>query len=155
MERGKGPGILVPPPVLFLAALSVGVVLQIHEPARLLGRAWLGRLAGAALIVLGIFLSGSVMRRFGEARTPVTPWRPTRALVVTGPYRFSRNPDYLGQTLLYCGIALAANSAPILAMAVPALLLVNFVIIPKEERYLEGRFAEEYRSYRKRVRRWL
>jgi protein-S-isoprenylcysteine O-methyltransferase Ste14 len=92
---------------------------------------------------------------FGRAGTPVTPSSGTSRLVVVGPYRFSRNPDYIGQTLLTIGLALLLGAPWALLFLVPALLLIRYGVIAWEERYLERRFGEEYRLYRQQVRRWL
>ncbi|HET7603507.1 MAG TPA: isoprenylcysteine carboxylmethyltransferase family protein [Gemmatimonadales bacterium] len=72
-----------------------------------------------------------------------------------GPYRFSRNPDYVGQALLTPGLALLVGAPWTLLALVPALLIVRCGVIGREERYLEHRFGEEYRHYRQQVRRWL
>jgi protein-S-isoprenylcysteine O-methyltransferase Ste14 len=87
--------------------------------------------------------------------TPVIPWRETRRLVVSGPYRFSRNPDYLGQTLVAGGLGLLLTAPWVLLALVPALLLVRYGVIAREERYLERRFGEEYRQFCARVNRWF
>jgi protein-S-isoprenylcysteine O-methyltransferase Ste14 len=92
---------------------------------------------------------------FGRAGTPVTPSSGTSRLVVVGPYRFSRNPDYVGQALLTAGLALLLGAPWALLALVPALLIVRCGVIGREERYLEHRFGEEYRHYRQQVRRWL
>ena len=77
------------------------------------------------------------------------------ALVRSGPYRFSRNPIYVAFTLLQIGFAVWLDSAWILAMLAPVLLVMSYGVIAREERYLEARFGEEYRSYARSVRRWL
>ena len=79
----------------------------------------------------------------------------TTALVTTGPYRISRNPGYLGLALAYAGIAVLAHAVWVLAMLVPALVVVDRMVIAREERYLERRFGEQYSSYKRRTRRWL
>jgi protein-S-isoprenylcysteine O-methyltransferase Ste14 len=95
------------------------------------------------------------MRLFGAAGTPVPPYRPTARLVFSGPYRYSRNPDYIGQALVYVGVALVANSWwPLFILPVVVFVVQRFVI-EREERYLEAKFGQEYREYRARVRRWL
>jgi len=76
-------------------------------------------------------------------------------LVVSGPYRFSRNPDYIGQALLCTGIALVLNSIWVLLAELPALLLIRYAVIAREERYLEARFGEEYARYCQCVHRWF
>jgi protein-S-isoprenylcysteine O-methyltransferase Ste14 len=81
--------------------------------------------------------------------------KPTTVVVSTGPYRFSRNPIYLAFSLFQLGIAIWANSLWLVATLVGAVALIRYVIIPKEEQYLERRFGAEYLDYRGSVRRWL
>jgi protein-S-isoprenylcysteine O-methyltransferase Ste14 len=75
--------------------------------------------------------------------------------VRTGPYRWSRNPIYLSFSLLQLGIAFWVNSLWLLVTLVPAVALVSFVVIPREERYLKTRFPSDYLTYTASVRRWL
>lgn len=110
---------------------------------------------GAVLIAAGVTLSAWMSLHFRRSKTPISPLLPTRRLVISGPYRFSRNPDYLGQTLVYVGIGLALNSAWPLIALVPALLILRYAVIAKEERYLHRLFGAEYDDYCRRVRRWL
>jgi protein-S-isoprenylcysteine O-methyltransferase Ste14 len=92
---------------------------------------------------------------FWRAGTTLMPNRPASRLVVEGPYRFSRNPMYLGLTTLYLGVALMLNSVWVLALLPGVLLLLQTGVIRREERYLEGAFGPGYQAYRTRVRRWL
>ena len=73
----------------------------------------------------------------------------------TGPYAFSRNPVYLAFTLSQIGLAAWLNSLSVLLTLLPALALMGFVVMPREERYLKARFAGEYLAYKRNVRRWL
>jgi protein-S-isoprenylcysteine O-methyltransferase Ste14 len=92
---------------------------------------------------------------FHRAGTSAKPWRPATALVLTGPYRFTRNPMYLGFTLLYLGITLWVNSVwPLLILPV-VVVVMDRGVIAREEAYLEARFGEEHRRYKARVRRWV
>jgi protein-S-isoprenylcysteine O-methyltransferase Ste14 len=115
----------------------------------------MGHATGGALIVLGLALSTWVVLYFRRAGTPVSPLRPSRQLVVSGPYRFSRNPDYIGQAFLYTGTALVLNSPWVFLAQLPALLLIRYAVIAREERYLEARFGTEYVRYCQCVRRWF
>jgi len=81
--------------------------------------------------------------------------RPTTTIVRTGPYRFSRNPIYLAFSVLQVGIALWVGSLWLLITLVPALGLMSFLVIPREEHYLEARFPSEYIPYKSSVRRWI
>lgn len=94
-------------------------------------------------------------RLFRGVGTAIRPWNPSTALVLTGPYRWTRNPMYVAMTLIYAAISLLVDSLwPILFL--PALLqTMNWGVIQREERYLEGLFGEEYRAYREQVRRWI
>jgi protein-S-isoprenylcysteine O-methyltransferase Ste14 len=96
-----------------------------------------------------------VVLTFRRALTPVSPRRQTTRLVCHGPYRYTRNPDYIGQLALYIGLALALNSLwPLIGL--PMLLaLIHWGVVLREERYLESKFGQEYREYTARVRRWL
>ena len=80
---------------------------------------------------------------------------PTTIIVETGPYRFTRNPIYLGMVLGLIGLAIAFNSLWPLMTLVPFALVIRYGVIAREEAYLERKFGDVYRHYRARVRRWL
>lgn len=92
------------------------------------------------------------MRRAG---TNISPSRPATALVVGGPFRFSRNPLYVALTSLFLGLTLIFNTAWGLLLSIPVLIVMHYGVILREERYLEAKFGESYRDYRASVRRWL
>jgi protein-S-isoprenylcysteine O-methyltransferase Ste14 len=75
--------------------------------------------------------------------------------VRTGPYRFSRNPIYLSFILLVLGLSLWSNDLWLLLTLVPAVGIIAVVVIPREERFLEDNFREQYSNYKAAVRRWL
>ena len=114
-------------------------------------RCWMG----GALVVLGLGITGWGRTLMARAGTNVNPFQPTTALVTTGPFRFSRNPLYVGLTLAYLGGALLTNSVWVLALLVPVLLVMHYGVVRREERYLEAKFGDAYRAYRGRVRRYL
>ena len=92
------------------------------------------------------------MRRVG---TSASPYQPSEALTVDGPFRFSRNPIYVAMTGLYIGAAFLCNSLWPLVMLVPLLLLMYYGVVLREERYLSEKFGEAYTFYKAEVRRWL
>jgi protein-S-isoprenylcysteine O-methyltransferase Ste14 len=92
---------------------------------------------------------------FMQARTAVMPNRSASALVTAGPYRFSRNPMYVGLTGAYVGGVLLTNNAWCLIMLPVVLSLIHCFVIRREELYLEAEFGKLFLSYRARVRRWL
>jgi len=142
------------PPLVYLGSILLGVILHFAWPVSLLP--WgLGPILGALLVLLAIGLFRSAVRTFQAAGTPVPGNQPTTAIVRTGPYRFSRNPIYLAFSLLQLGIALWVNSLWLVVTLVAAVAVMSFVVIPKEERYLEARFPSEYSPYKASVRRWF
>ncbi|HEX6535052.1 MAG TPA: isoprenylcysteine carboxylmethyltransferase family protein [Gemmatimonadaceae bacterium] len=155
-RRHDTAGVIAAPPLIFGAALIAALGLSAIHPIRIASRtSGMLRLAGVALIVLGFLLSTAVVLAFRKAGTQVSPYRQTTRFVSTGPYRYSRNPDYIGQMLMYAGIAVAANSWwPIFLMPL-VLLVVQRGVVRREERYLEATFGKEYRDYTARVPRWL
>ena len=87
--------------------------------------------------------------------TNVNPSLPTTAIVTSGPFRFSRNPLYVGLTLLYFGLTLAFNTWWSVVLLVPILIIMHRGVVLREECYLEQKFGETYRQYRSKVRRYL
>ena len=79
----------------------------------------------------------------------------TKELITSGPYRYTRNPIYVGMTAVYLSVALLANAAWPLVMLPVVLVIVATMVIGREERYLSRTFGEEYLEYCRRVRRWL
>jgi protein-S-isoprenylcysteine O-methyltransferase Ste14 len=157
----KGPGkdssgVRFPPPALYVLALGAGFLLQRRWPIPVApGLPGAARVTGVVLFLSGAGLAASGVLTFRRAGTSPNPTRPTRALTAAGPYRFTRNPMYLGLALASAGVAVAFNAFwPLPFVAVAAALMVPLVIA-REERYLEGKFGDEYRQYRSRVRRWL
>lgn len=92
------------------------------------------------------------MRRSG---TPVNPYKPTAAIVSDGPYRFSRNPIYVGNAIFYVGLALTINTLWLFLLLPVLIAILRFGVIAREERYLEQKFGEDYFRYKRAVRRWL
>jgi protein-S-isoprenylcysteine O-methyltransferase Ste14 len=148
------PGVIAPPPVIYLGGLAIGFVLESVLPGGSLpGR--LFQVLGAVLLLLGLGLLGWWMSSFRRAETPMPPWEPTTALVTDGPYRLSRNPAYLADAVIYVGIALLAD-APWALLPLPFVLaLMQLGVIRREERYLERRFGQDYRDFKARRRAWI
>jgi protein-S-isoprenylcysteine O-methyltransferase Ste14 len=132
----------------------LGLLLHGTAPLGLLPRAVSVPLGVAATLVAVVLFLAAV-RAMRAAGTPVPGDRPTTAIVRAGPYRYSRNPIYVAFSLLHLGIAFWANSLWLLVTLVPAVALMSFVVIPREERYLETRFPSQYPAYKAAVRRWL
>ncbi len=142
------------PPLVYLAAIVVGSVLELAWPTGFLPHAVAIPL-GSACVVAAVVLFLSSVGRFRAAGTPVPGNRPTTAIVRTGPYRFSRNPIYLAFSLLQLGIAVWLDSLWLVVTLALAVTIMSMVVIPREERYLERKFGSEYLDYKTRVRRWI
>jgi protein-S-isoprenylcysteine O-methyltransferase Ste14 len=145
---------LVRPPFVYLGSIALGLVVHYAWPARFVPPS-VSTPVGVMLTLLAVALFVAAVRTFRAAGTPIPGNQPTTAIVRTGPYRFSRNPIYLAFSLFQLGLSVWANSLGLLITLIPAVSLMAFVVIPKEEHYLEARFPSEYSSYRAAVRRWL
>ncbi len=95
------------------------------------------------------------IRQQRRAGTNIETHRPTETIVTDGPYRYSRNPLYIGLMSLYSGAAVMGDSLWVLGLLAPLLVVMHFGVILREEAYLERKFGDVYRAYRARVRRWL
>jgi protein-S-isoprenylcysteine O-methyltransferase Ste14 len=144
---------LARPPAIYLAAIVGGLLLHFVWPIPFLPKS--ARPFGVLIVVFAAALFVWSLRTFRAAGTPVPGNRPTTAIVRVGPYRFSRNPIYFAFSLLQMGIALGVNDAWILVTLIPAIFVMSLVVIPREELYLQGRFGDEYATYKATVRRWL
>jgi protein-S-isoprenylcysteine O-methyltransferase Ste14 len=147
-------GVLAPPPLLFLTPLVAGLLIDRALPAPLLPRP-LNRAIGGALMGAGGALQTWFVWRMVRARTPIHPEKPTTTLITDGPFRFSRNPSYLGFLFHYLGVSCLSNSRWPLLLLPLAVLLIQQGVIEREEAYLGRKFGAEYAAYRARVRRWL
>jgi len=107
------------------------------------------------LVAIAAVLFSYAIRQFRMAGTPVPGNKPTTAIVRGGPYRFSRNPIYLAFFALHFGLAIWVNSLWLVATLLATVAIIALVVVPREERYLTGRFGREYLEYKASVRRWL
>jgi len=145
---------LARPPLVYLASISLGSLLEFAWPLPFLPQAIAAPL-GILLVLAAIILFVGSVGKFRAAGTPVPGNQATTAIVRSGPYRFSRNPIYLAFSLLQLGIAIWTNSLWLVATLVASVAVMACIVIPREEQYLERRFGAEYLDYRKSVRRWL
>lgn len=148
------PGVWLPPPLIALAGLGVGLAVdgRLTDPDL---NALPLIMAGLATAAAGLLLGISALGLFHRKGTKPEPWKPSSALVSDGVYRFTRNPMYLGMMLIYAGIALIAGGPWTAAALAPVFLIFNVYVIAREEAYLERRFGDVYIAYRRQVRRWL
>ena len=150
MTQPTSSGVRIFPPAIHLVAIAIGFLLQWAVPIRISGM----RIPGFVLLAIALGLIVWTAILMSRAGTTPNPTRPTTALLIGGPFRFTRNPMYLAWELIVIGVGLAANAPWVMVMAVPAALLTRRLVIDKEERYLESKFGTEYLNYKSRVRRW-
>ena len=150
-------GVIARPPLLFLAALLIGVVSESLRPLPfpVPGIDLVHWIIGGSLILTGLALAAAGIRNFLRAGTPVPTTEPTRALVTTGTHGWTRNPIYLGMFLIYGGIGVAVRSPWILMLTLPLAIAIRYGVVAREEAYLERRFGDAYRDYKARARRWV
>ena len=146
--------ILIPPPVLYLCAFADGILLNYFFPVDIIPLYW-KCIMGSVLIGCGCVLGYYTSREFHKHRISVRHGKPPEWLITTGPFRFTRNPLYMVMNLLLTGIGFASGNIWTIAMVVPTILVMNWLVIRIEEKYLEDRFGNMYKEYKKKVRRWM
>ena len=140
----------VPIPVQHLFGLAFGGILQVVLKQRLFAAPWIGHATGWPVMAIGIGLSAWSVAEAGHVDVEA----PAK-LLTDGPYSLSRNPMYVGWTLIYVGAALAANSVWMLALLPVVIVYTHVVDVRKEERFLTEKFGDEFLEYQRRVRRYL
>jgi len=151
-KGGPNPGLLRPP-IVFLGSILLGIALNRAWPLRFVSSSV--RLLGPAITACAVAPFLISYREFRRAGTSVRGSQRSTVIVQTGPFRFSRNPIYLAFILLVLGLSVWLNNLWLLVTVVPAAGMIAMVVIPREERFLERNFHDQYSSYRTRVRRWL
>ena len=152
--NGDNAGVIAFPPLLSGGTLIIGLVIQWLVPRHPFppGPA---RIVGIVLIVAAVLLiawGGATMRNAG---TNINPAEPSLVLVTGGPFSWTRNPLYLANVILYIGISVLLNALWPFALLIPLIVLLEWGVIRREERYLAAKFGDPYRAYMGRVRRWI
>lgn len=153
--RDLGPAVRFPPPILFVAGLGLGALLDRLVPLWPVPERPLIAVAGCVLVIGGLALVYAGIMTFRRFRTAVYPNRPAKLVVDSGPFAYTRNPMYVGMTVFYVGMVLLLRSVwalPLLPVVLAA--LVHFVI-RREERHLTQKFPDAYAAYCARVPRWI
>lgn len=149
-------GVKIFPPLIHVAAIAIGFLIEWAVPVRMEGSGFgIARIAGCIFLAIALALIASAARIMYGAGTTPNPSRPSTAIVTNGSFRFTRNPMYLAWEIICIGVGLVANAPWPIVMAVPAAIVTRRLVIDKEERYLEQKFGAEYLAYKSRVRRWV
>lgn len=147
---------IVPPPLLFFVTLASGAAVQHFRPVPLAAYSFAtGMLAGCSLLIVAATIGVWTLLMMRRAHTPVEPWETPRVLVKSGPFRFTRNPLYVALTAVHAALAVMINSAWLAAATVLLPLLIDRLVIRREEAVLASVFGPQYEAYEARVRRWL
>jgi len=153
----QGPGIRFPPPFVYVGGWLLAWLLDRRFEFRVdgAGPGSVQATLGLAILAVGLAVNFWGLLTFARYRTAIMPTRPARLLVGVGPYRFTRNPMYVGLTGLYVGLALLVNWAwPLVALPL-VLAVISAYVIRREERHLRAVFGATYDDYCRRVRRWI
>jgi protein-S-isoprenylcysteine O-methyltransferase Ste14 len=149
-------GVNLPPPLVYVAGILLGWLVNRGWPLPIFDRAGGLRLALALLFGVGwLVFFGAALSNFRRSRTTLIPNRPATALVTTGIYSVTRNPMYVSLALLYLAVALVLNSWWVVVLLPLVLVVIDRWVIAREERYLARAFPHDYAEYRRSVRRWL
>ena len=147
--------VVIRPPLAWGLAVIAGLALNWLVPLPFLPAdlptGWIGAMVFAFALALVAWAIVTMTRAGSNVPTNL----PSTTIVVSGPYRFTRNPIYLGMLLSLIGLAIAFDTLWLLTMLVPFALVLRSGVVAREEVYLERKFGDVYRGYRSRVRRWL
>ena len=145
----------LPPPIwTLICVLAAAAISWSLGWPKFLGQ--LNAALGIALVAVALFLMVWAVVVFRREGTEVNPTSPTnRKLVIYGPYRFSRNPMYLGLVTVTLGIAVWVGAWPMLIAPIAVFAILNWVHIPFEEAKMRAQFGATYEQYVERVRRWV
>lgn len=153
-KNEDNPGVIMFPPLLYTLALALGVLISFLFPYKFLSNT-IAVSFGFILSIIGVVLLFNAARAFVKSKTNVDPRRSTFLIISHGIYRFTRNPMYLGFTLIFIGISFLTSSWFSFILIIPLLIIVQRGIVEREEKYLEKKFGKEYINYKVKVRRWL
>src|SRR3984893_11708333 len=147
--------VIIRPPIAWALAALAALALQWLMPLRFMPAAAPSGWGGGAVFAIALSLAAWAIATITRAGSNVPTNMPTTTIVDTGPYRFTRNPVYLGMFLGLVGLAIAFDSLWLLVALVPFALVIRYGVVAREEAYLERKFGDVYRRYRSHVRRWL
>jgi len=152
----RGADVRFPPPLIYVIWLLLGVVVHYAiVPAHVPVGRTIGVGAGVLIVLAGIAIGVPARIQFTRTGQSPIPWKPSPQLILKGPYTFTRNPMYVGLTIIQTGLGVAFNNLWVSLFALFALVTTHFVAVLPEERYLSETFGDSYQTYLARVRRYL
>ncbi len=156
-DEKDNPGVILLPPYIFLIVLGAGLALEWALPVAVLAPPFSGAqfVAGLALFALGGGFGLWGVLTFLREGTNIPPDEPALKVVTSGPYRFTRNPMYLGMLIMLLGLALIFSLEWYLLLWLPFFATLHNGVVIREEAYMEKKFGQEYSDLLKRTRRWI
>lgn len=148
------PGVPIAPPLLFVLPILASLAVEWLAPTSFV-HGTLRWIFGALILCAGLALNIGGFITQKRAGTDPIPFNPSTRIVAHGLYRFTRNPMYIGFALCTLGLAILVDSTWMVLVVPLGLVLVDRMVITREERYIELKFGEEYLNYKRRVRRWI
>jgi len=147
----------IPVPWLFVIAYMAGIVVQFVLPVSIGSSVWvaIAQSLGVVMLTVGAILAVWAQWIFRKVHTTTVPYETPTRLVDWGPYRFTRNPMYLGLFLFFGGISVGFPFVWSIPLLVAVLIYVNAAVVPVEEGHLRENFSEAYHLYCHKVRRWV
>lgn len=152
-KLGGHPQVPVPAPLIVLFFVLLAEFVEVHLPL-VVNHPTLFYLGWSAILLASVVMLWCFLL-FYRARTTIMPANPVKRLVLSGPYRYSRNPMYLALALFHVGYATATGNPWGWITLLPALAMIEFMVIRPEERYLRRQFGNDYEVYATKVRRWI
>lgn len=145
------------PPLIYIGAVAIAIILNWVYPLPWLRGPFAEFLLGLGLVIIvgAVIIDVAAMRAMTRARTTIMPHRGSEHLVTGGPFSFTRNPIYLGNTLIMFGLGLISGILWFFVLGLVAAFLTQKLAIEREEKHLEAKFGKKFRDYAKRVRRWI
>jgi len=154
-ENNDNAGVKLSPPIVYLGLGLIGVGMDYVIPLSIgidPPLTYIGVIVIIFSIVSTVFVAKNLFKKY---ETSPDPWGTTTKIITTGPYKYSRNPMYIFACGVPVGLGIAFNTFWALFAFIPALIIVYFTAVKKEEKYLEAKFGQAYIDYKRKVRRWL
>jgi protein-S-isoprenylcysteine O-methyltransferase Ste14 len=158
MKNSKdSPGVFIPPPLIYAGFFLLSFLIQgyLTIKAAFFFHSRAANIAGLLIIFTGLAFILPALRQFFQTKNTVALIKPATSLQTSGIYSLTRNPMYVGLSLIYLGMALIFGNWWTLILFPVLLATVHFRVIRPEEKYLSRAFGDHYTEYKNKVRRWI